>query len=121
MFAAMNAKYPDVEIVENPVPGGGGTEHRVVLKARITAGIPPDTFQTLGGAELKDYVDSGVLEPLDDWYAASGYGDVIRAVTEGKASTASVFGPVEHASGEHPVLQQGAVRRTGPDGADRLR
>jgi glucose/mannose transport system substrate-binding protein len=77
MFAAMAAKYPDVEIVENPVPGGGGTEHRVVLKARITAGIPPDTFQTLGGAELKDYVDSGVLEPLDDWYAASGYGDVI--------------------------------------------
>jgi glucose/mannose transport system substrate-binding protein len=79
MFAAMKAKYPDVEIVENPVPGGGGTEHRVVLKARITAGIPPDTFQTLGGAELKDYVDSNVLEPLDDWYASSGYADVIPA------------------------------------------
>ena len=77
MFAAMNAAYPDVAIVENPVPGGGGTEHRVVLKARITAGIPPDTFQTLGGAELKDYVDSNVLEPLDDFYASTGYGDVI--------------------------------------------
>jgi glucose/mannose transport system substrate-binding protein len=77
MFAAMKAAYPDVTIVENPVPGGGGTEHRVVLKARITAGIPPDTFQTLGGAELKDYVDSGVLQPLDDWYASSGYGDKI--------------------------------------------
>src|SRR5512143_666538 len=34
MFAAMKAAYPDVQIVENPVPGGGGTEHRVVLKAR---------------------------------------------------------------------------------------
>jgi glucose/mannose transport system substrate-binding protein len=79
MFAAMKAAYPDVTIVENPVPGGGGTEHRVVLKARITAGIPPDTFQTLGGAELKDYVDSGVLTPLDDWYAESGYGKVIPA------------------------------------------
>ena len=45
MFAAMKAKFPEVEIVENPVPGGGGTEHRIVLKARITAGIPPDTFQ----------------------------------------------------------------------------
>jgi glucose/mannose transport system substrate-binding protein len=77
MFAAFKDKYPDVEIVENPVPGGGGTEHRVVLKARITAGIPPDTFQTLGGAELKDYVDSNVLEPLDDFYAQTGYGDVI--------------------------------------------
>jgi glucose/mannose transport system substrate-binding protein len=77
MFAAFKAKYPDVNIVENPVPGGGGTEHRIVLKARITAGIPPDTFQTLGGAELKDYVDSNVLEPLDDFYASTGYADVI--------------------------------------------
>jgi glucose/mannose transport system substrate-binding protein len=73
MFAAFKDKYPDVNIVENPVPGGGGTEHRIVLKARITAGIPPDTFQTLGGAELKDYVDSNVLEPLDDFYAEADY------------------------------------------------
>jgi glucose/mannose transport system substrate-binding protein len=79
MFAALKDKYPEIEVVENPVPGGGGTEHRIVLKARITAGIPPDTFQTLGGAELKDYVDSNVLEPLDDFYAATGYADVIPA------------------------------------------
>jgi len=77
MFAALNAAYPDIEVVENPVPGGGGTEHRIVLKARITAGIPPDTFQTLGGAELKDYVDSNVLEPLDDFYAANDYASKI--------------------------------------------
>jgi len=73
MFAALKAKFPDINVVENPVPGGGGTEHRIVLKARITAGIPPDTFQTLGGAELKDYVDSNVLEPLDDFYKAEDY------------------------------------------------
>jgi glucose/mannose transport system substrate-binding protein len=77
MFAALKAAYPDITLVENPVPGGGGTEHRVVLKARITAGIPPDTFQTLGGAELKDYVDSNVLQPLDDFYKTTGYGDKI--------------------------------------------
>jgi len=77
MFAALKDAYPDIEVVENPVPGGGGTEHRVVLKARITAGIPPDTFQTLGGAELKDYVDSGVLQPLDDLYAELDYASVI--------------------------------------------
>jgi len=86
MFKAMKDAYPDVEIVENPVPGGGGTEHRIVLKARITAGIPPDTFQTLGGAELKDYVDSGVLEPLDDFYTQQDYaskipGPLLKAVT----------------------------------------
>ncbi len=77
MFKAFNAAYPDIKVVENPVPGGGGTEHRIVLKARITAGIPPDTFQTLGGAELKDYVDSNVLQPLDDFYKAEDYANKI--------------------------------------------
>jgi glucose/mannose transport system substrate-binding protein len=77
MFAAMNDAYPEVEIVENPVPGGGGVSHRVVLQSKIIAGVPPDTFQTLGGAELKNYVDSGVLQPLDDLYAELGYADVI--------------------------------------------
>ncbi len=77
MFAALHDKYPEIEVVENPVPGGGGVSHRVVLQARITAGLPPDTFQTLGGAELKNYVDSGVLQPLDDLWAQLGYADVI--------------------------------------------
>jgi glucose/mannose transport system substrate-binding protein len=77
MFAAMNTTYPDIEVVENPVSGGGGTELRTVLKARITAGIAPDTFQTTGGAELKAYVDNGVLEPLDSFYAKNDYSNKI--------------------------------------------
>lgn len=77
MFAALKEAYPDIEVVENPVAGGGGVSHRVVLQGRIAAGLPPDTFQTLGGAELKQYVDGGVLQPLDDLYAELGYADVI--------------------------------------------
>jgi glucose/mannose transport system substrate-binding protein len=77
MFKAFKDKYANIQVVENPVPGGGGTEHRIVLKARITAGIPPDTFQTLGGAELKDYVDSNVLQPLDDFYTQEDYASKI--------------------------------------------
>jgi glucose/mannose transport system substrate-binding protein len=76
-FAALAAAYPDIEVVENPVAGGGGVSHRVVLQGRIAAGLPPDTFQTLGGAELKQYVDGGVLQPLDELYAELGYADVI--------------------------------------------
>jgi glucose/mannose transport system substrate-binding protein len=76
-FAALAAAYPDIEVIENPVAGGGGVSHRVVLQGRIAAGLPPDTFQTLGGAELKQYVDGGVLQPLDDLYAELGYADVI--------------------------------------------
>lgn len=77
MFKALKAKYPDIELVENPVAGGGGVEHRVVLQARLSAGIPPDTWQTLGGAELKSYVDGGYLTPLDSLYTELKYGDAI--------------------------------------------
>ncbi len=77
MFKALKGAYPDVELVENPVAGGGGVSHRVVLQARLSAGIPPDTWQTLGGAELKSYVDGGYLVPLDDVYAQLKYADAI--------------------------------------------
>ncbi len=77
MFKALHDAYPDIEVVENPSPGGGGVNQRVVLQSRIASGDYPDTFQTLGGAELKNYVDSGVLTPLDDLYEELKYADVI--------------------------------------------
>lgn len=86
MFAALKKAYPDIVVDENPSPGGGGVNQRVVLQSRIAAGDYPDTFQTLGGAELKNYVDSGVLQPLDDFYKETGYdkvipGPLLKAVT----------------------------------------
>ena len=77
MFAALKDAYPDIEVVENPVPGGGGVSHRVVLQNRIAAGDYPDTFQTLGGAELKGYVDAGVLKPLDALWSELKYDAVV--------------------------------------------
>jgi glucose/mannose transport system substrate-binding protein len=86
MFKTLKEKYGDIQVVENPNPGGGGVNQRVVLQSRIAAGDYPDTFQTLGGAELKNYVDSNVLQPLDDlWkelnYAAVIPGPLAKAVT----------------------------------------
>ena len=77
MFDALAAAYPEIQVNENPNPGGGGVNQRVVLQSRIASGDYPDTFQTLGGAELKNYVDSGVLEPLDDLWNELDYGSVI--------------------------------------------
>ncbi|HCZ05752.1 MAG TPA: hypothetical protein DHV12_01215 [Thermotogae bacterium] len=77
MFKALHEIFPDIEVIENPVAGGGGVSHRVVLQSRLAAGIPPDTWQTLGGAELKSYVDGGYLVPLDDLYKQLGYYSVI--------------------------------------------
>src|SRR2546427_564265 len=67
----------DIQLVENPVAGGGGVSHRVVLQARLSANLPPDTWQTLGGAELKSYVDGGYLVPLDSLYTEIKYSDAI--------------------------------------------
>ncbi len=77
MFKAFKDKYPDVKIVENPVAGGGGVSLRAVLQARLTAGLPPDTWQTLGGAELKSYVDGKYLVPIDDVWKKLNYAKVI--------------------------------------------
>lgn len=66
MLKVFKDQHSDVEVIENPVSGGGGVSQRVVLQARLNAGMPPDTFQTLGGAELKTYVDAKQLTPLDD-------------------------------------------------------
>ena len=76
-FKALHAKHPEVEVIENPVAGGGGVSHRVVLQSRLAAGLPPDTFQALGGAELKSYVDGEAFEPLDDLWKELDYQKVI--------------------------------------------
>ena len=61
MYKAFSDKYPDIKIVNNPVPGGGGVNMRVVLQARLTAGLPPDSWQTLGGALPYTRITSGMM------------------------------------------------------------
>ena len=72
-FKALKAKYPDIEVIENPVAGGGGVSQRVILANRLAAGIPPDTFQALGGAQIGAYVDANQILPLDDLWAQLNY------------------------------------------------
>lgn len=76
-FKALHAKHPDIQVVENPVAGGGGVSQRVVLQGRLAAGMPPDTWQALGGAELKAYVDAGQVQPLDEIWSDLNYKSVI--------------------------------------------
>lgn len=65
LFAAFLEEYPDVEIVENPVAGGGGDVLRAQIKTMIMAGEPPDTFQiTYGTGMIKSFMS--VLQPIND-------------------------------------------------------
>jgi glucose/mannose transport system substrate-binding protein len=72
MLNIYKAKYPDVEIVNATVAGGAGFVFRPVLKTRLIAGDPPDTFQLHAGLEVEGYDPETYLEPLDDIYAAEG-------------------------------------------------
>ncbi|MCY4159607.1 MAG: ABC transporter substrate-binding protein [Bacteroidetes bacterium] len=68
------ALYPDVEVVNASIAGGGGSAARPVLQTRLIGGIPPDTWQTHHGAELMgQYVAPGFAASLKDLYAAEGW------------------------------------------------
>jgi len=79
MFEIYKAKYPDVEIVNATVAGGAGFVFRPVLKTRIIAGDPPDTFQLHAGLEVEGYDPETYLEPLDDIYASEGLEEAFPA------------------------------------------
>lgn len=72
MEADFMAAYPGIVVHDNPTAGGGGITLKTVMQGKLAAGVPPDTFQSLAGGELKTYVDGGYLNNVDDIWAAQG-------------------------------------------------
>lgn len=71
IFDHFSEANPDITILDNPVAGGGGIALKTILQGLLAAGMPPDTFQTLSGSELKMYVDGGYVESVDDIWTAN--------------------------------------------------
>ncbi len=76
VFKIYREKY-GIDIVENPVAGGAGAVMKAVIWGLLAAGTPPDTFQVHAGGELKEYVDAGYLEPVDEVWDELGLKDVV--------------------------------------------
>ena len=55
------------------VAGGAGTNAKAVLAQRLAANKPPDSFQGHAGAELRDYIKAGQVEPIDFIYKRYGF------------------------------------------------
>ena len=67
-------RYPDVEIINASIAGGGGSAARPVLQTRLVGGNPPDTWQTHHGAELMgQYVMPEFAASVKDLYDAEGW------------------------------------------------
>ena len=77
VFDAYRAQYPDVEVINASIAGGGGSAARPVLQTRLMGNHPPDTWQTHPGSEvMSQYVVSGFAEALDDLYQEEGWYEV---------------------------------------------
>ena len=77
MFQTLRGLYPDIEVIENPTIGTKETSPQGVLRARLAAGLPPDTWQMMAGAELKAYMDNGYLQPIDDLWSELNYAETV--------------------------------------------
>ena len=61
--------YPNVEVVDAAVAGGGGDKAKAVLKTRMQGNDPPDTFQVHAGPELiNGYVEANRMEQVTNIY-----------------------------------------------------
>ena len=100
IFDAFAKKNPTTKIVDNPVAGGGGITLKTVLLGLLAAKIPPDTFQSLSGAELKQYVDGNYIAPVDDVWTAQNL----------NANYPAVIGKMTTFSGKHYGIPMNAHR-----------
>ncbi len=77
MIDQFQANNPGWVIVNTTTAGGAGTNAQAVLKNRMLGGDPPDSFQIHMGHELIDtYVIPGLMESLDDVFAANGFNTI---------------------------------------------
>ncbi|MEM4546848.1 MAG: extracellular solute-binding protein [Nitrososphaerota archaeon] len=76
LFEIYRNIYPDVLIVNATVAGGAGFVFKAVLKPRLLAGDPPDTFQLHAGLEVESYSPEVYLQPLDELYKIYGWTEV---------------------------------------------
>jgi glucose/mannose transport system substrate-binding protein len=78
LFDSYAASFPNANIVNATVAGGGGSAARPVLQTRLAGGDPPDTWQVHPGWELLgQYVDPEYVVPVNDLYEEMGWNDVV--------------------------------------------
>lgn len=61
-------QHPDITFVNGAIAGGAGSAAKDLLRSRLEAGDPPDTFQAHAGAELSDYIAAGQLQDVSRLY-----------------------------------------------------
>lgn len=70
--------YPEMEVINSTVAGGGGDQFKAVLVTRMFGEDAPDTFMVqAGGALIETWVKTGFLEPVTGLFKEEGWLDVM--------------------------------------------
>ncbi len=60
--------HPEYAVESNPAPGGAGAAIDAEIQTRVLDEDPPGTFQIWPGEALREYLDAGALEPVEDYW-----------------------------------------------------
>ena len=66
LIEGFEEQYPDVQVQNNPAPGGAGSALDTVIRNRVLNRNPPSTFQIWPGRALNPYVEGNVLVDIGD-------------------------------------------------------
>ncbi|WP_137284500.1 ABC transporter substrate-binding protein [Halorussus salinisoli] len=66
LIEGFQEQNPDIEVVNNPAPGGAGSALDTVIKNRILNQDPPSTFQIWPGQSLNEFIEGDVLRDIGD-------------------------------------------------------
>ena len=67
-IAGFEAKYPNVKVDYQPIAG----DYPTAMVAKFSAHQPPDVFY-VDSSVAPDWIQQGVLQPLDDWASSRGF------------------------------------------------
>jgi glucose/mannose transport system substrate-binding protein len=66
LIEGFEQEYPEVDVTNNPAPGGAGSALDTEIQSRIINENPPSTFQIWPGKALNTYLESDVLVDIGD-------------------------------------------------------
>jgi glucose/mannose transport system substrate-binding protein len=73
LIAGVKTATPGLSVDNAAVSGGGGSNARQALAARLQAGSPPDAWQVHPAGQLKSYVDGGQVADLTELWTQGNW------------------------------------------------
>jgi glucose/mannose transport system substrate-binding protein len=73
LIDGVKAAKPGLSVDNAAVSGGGGSNARQALAARLQAGSPPDAWQVHPAGQLKSYVDGGQVADLTEMWTQNDW------------------------------------------------